>query len=152
MSVVLGYDESPGAGHALAAAIRVATRYGEPLVLVYGTAPPGGVGEEFRSHRDALEAIGRRAIEHAVEEATANGVESVVELVSAKPVEALLEVADRYDATVIVVGTWGESPLRGRSSARRRTSCCTCRSGRCSACPIRTDWSTAPAASVDRVD
>ena len=37
----------------------------------------------------------------------------MVELVSAKPVEALLEEAERYDATVIVVGTWGESPLRG---------------------------------------
>jgi nucleotide-binding universal stress UspA family protein len=52
-------------------------------------------------------------VTHAVESAHAHGVETIIELVSAKPVEALLEVADRYDASCIVVGTWGESPLRG---------------------------------------
>ena len=54
MAVVLGYDESPGSEAALDAAIQVAQRYGEELVLVYGAAPPGGMGEEARSHRDAL--------------------------------------------------------------------------------------------------
>ena len=41
MAVVLGYDESPGAEAALDAAIQVAQRYGEELVLVYGAAPAG---------------------------------------------------------------------------------------------------------------
>lgn len=113
MSVVLGYDESPGARHALTVAIGVATRYDEPLVLVYASAPPGGVGEEFAAHRQALEERGRTALGHAVEEADAAGVRTVVEHVPARPVDALLEVAERHDATVIVVGTWGESPLRG---------------------------------------
>jgi nucleotide-binding universal stress UspA family protein len=113
MSVVLGYDESPGAREALLVAIDVARRYAEPLVLVYGTAPPGGLGEESQSHRSALEEIGGTALGHAVEQATEAGVETIVELVSAKPVDALLEAADKHDATVIVVGTWGESPLRG---------------------------------------
>ena len=58
MSVVLGYDESPGARHALTVAISVATRYDEPLVLVYGSAPPGGAGEEIAAHRAALEEQG----------------------------------------------------------------------------------------------
>ena len=66
MSVVLGYDESPGAEAALATAIEVAQRFGEELVLVYGVAPPGGVGEERGAHRDALEELGRRAGEKAV--------------------------------------------------------------------------------------
>ena len=48
MAVVLGYDESPGSEAALDAAIQVAQRYGEELVLVYGAAPPGGMGEEAR--------------------------------------------------------------------------------------------------------
>lgn len=113
MSIVLGYDESPGAKAALVVAIDVARRYAEPLVLVYGTAPPGGMGEEFHSHQTALQEIGGTALAHAVEQAAVAGVETVVELVSAKPVDALLEVADKHDATVIVVGTWGESPLRG---------------------------------------
>ena len=42
MTVVLGYDESPGAQAALRTAIEVARRWAEPLVLVYGVAPPGG--------------------------------------------------------------------------------------------------------------
>ena len=113
MSVVLGYDESPGARHALAVAIDVAQRYDEPLVLVYATSPPGRLGEEFRSHQEALEEIGRTAVRHATDEATARGVRTEVELVAARPAEALLDVAGKHDATVIVVGTYGESPLRG---------------------------------------
>ena len=54
MTVVLGYDESPGAEEALRVAIDVAKRFGEPLRLVYGAAPPGGLGEEFKAHRAAL--------------------------------------------------------------------------------------------------
>jgi nucleotide-binding universal stress UspA family protein len=34
-------------------------------------------------------------------------------MVDARPAEALLSVADACDARVIVVGTWGESPLKG---------------------------------------
>lgn len=113
MTVVLGYDESPGAASALRTAIEVARRWVEPLVLVYGVTPPGGVGEEFRSHQDALTEIGRKATEHALSEAVAAGVEATVELVHAKPADALLQVADAHDATVIVVGTSGESPIRG---------------------------------------
>lgn len=112
-SVVLGYDESPGAKAALVAAISVAQRYGEPLVIVYGTAPPGALGEEFRSHQEALEQIGRTAVGHALEQAHAAGVEATVELVSAKPVDALITQAEQHDASVIVVGTYGESPMRG---------------------------------------
>jgi nucleotide-binding universal stress UspA family protein len=113
MAVVLGYDESPGAEAALDAAIQVAQRYGEELVLVYGAAPPGGMGEEFKSHLDALLDMGRTATAHALEKVEAAGVSAKVRLVDAKPAEALVQVGNEFDATVIVVGTAGESPLRG---------------------------------------
>ena len=113
MAVVVGYDESPGADIALDTAIQVASRWGEPLVLVYGAAPPGGLGEEATAHRDALREIGRHALSHAVQQAQTAGVDTQVELVDAKPAQALIQVADAHDATVIVVGTSGESPLRG---------------------------------------
>jgi nucleotide-binding universal stress UspA family protein len=113
MTVVVGYDESPGARAALRTALEVARRWAEPLVLVYGVAPPGALGEEFKSHMAALTEIGRQATRHALADAEAAGVEATVELVHAKPAEALLEVAERHDATVIVVGTYGESPIRG---------------------------------------
>jgi nucleotide-binding universal stress UspA family protein len=113
MAVVLGYDESPGAEAALDAAIRVAQRYGEELVLVYGAAPPGGMGEEFKSHLDALREMGRSATAHALEKAEAAGVATSVRLVDAKPADALVQVGNQVDATVIVVGTAGESPFKG---------------------------------------
>jgi len=112
MTVVVGYDESPGAARALGVAISMANRLGESLVIVYGAAPPGREGEEFRSHLDALEAIGREAVSHALELATAQGVEADVAIVRAKPAEALIQVARKHDASLIVVGSYGESPLR----------------------------------------
>jgi nucleotide-binding universal stress UspA family protein len=112
MSIVLGYDESPGARHALETAINLATKFDEPLVLVYAVAPPGRVGEEFQAHMAALTDIGRAATAHAVRDAEAAGVSTVVELVESKPAEGLVEVADRYDARFIVVGTWGDTPMR----------------------------------------
>lgn len=113
MAVVLGYDESPGAARALGAAIEVAAAFGEPLVIVHGVGAPGGLGEEYRSHRAAVEAAGRSALADAVRAADEAGVPTSVELVDARPHEALLRVADSCDARVIVVGSWGESPLKG---------------------------------------
>jgi nucleotide-binding universal stress UspA family protein len=113
MSVVLGYDESPGARRALGLAIEVARRFEVPLVVVYGAAPPGTVGEEATVHGEALAELGRAAVAHAVADAEAAGVPVVVELLDEKPVQALLDAAERHDARVIVVGTYGESPLRG---------------------------------------
>jgi nucleotide-binding universal stress UspA family protein len=71
------------------------------------------MGEEFKSHLDALREMGRTATAHALETAQAAGVTASVRLVDAKPAEALVQVGDELDATVIVVGTAGESPLRG---------------------------------------
>lgn len=113
MSVVLGYDESDGSQTALQTALQVASRFGEDLVVVYGAGPPGSVGEEFRAHRDALREIGRTALEHALEQGRLAGVETRVEVVDAKPADALVSSAESHDATVIVVGITGESPLRG---------------------------------------
>lgn len=113
MSVVLGYDESPGAERALYVALEVATAFGEPLVLVYGAAAPGATGEEYRAHREAVRQAGRSALAHAVEEADAAGVPSTVEVVDEKPAQALLDAAERHRARVIIVGSWGDSPLRG---------------------------------------
>jgi nucleotide-binding universal stress UspA family protein len=113
VSIVLGYDESPGSKPALAIAISLAERYDEPLVLVYGVEPPGGMGEEFQAHQRALAELGRTAVSHAVEEAEKAGVRTIVEILSEKPADALIEAAHRHDGRVIVVGTRGESPLRG---------------------------------------
>ena len=113
MTFVVGYDESPGANNALDAAIELAARFGEPIVLVYGVSPPGGLGEEFRAHQSALEEMGRLATSHALAKAAAAGVEATVELVHEKPARALVDVANARDARMIIVGSHGESALRG---------------------------------------
>lgn len=113
MSVVLGYDESPGAARALRIAVEVAAAFDEELVLVYGAAAPGPLGEEYRSHYEAIRQIGRSGLEHAVTEADRAGVPTVVEVLDDKPAQALIDAATRHSARVIVVGSWGESPMRG---------------------------------------
>ncbi|MBA3293991.1 MAG: universal stress protein [Geodermatophilaceae bacterium] len=113
MSIILGYDESPGARRALTTAIDLADRVDEVLVLVYGVAPPGGVGDEHRTYQEALTEMGRTATEHAVAQAESAGVPTVVEIIADKPAQAIIAAADKHDAQVIVVGTYGESPLRG---------------------------------------
>ena len=96
MSIVLGYDESPGARRALGYSIDLARLLGDTLVLVYADEPPGGVrGEEFKAHFDALAEMGRTALGRAVEEAEAAGVTTAVELVDAKPAPALLDTAEK---------------------------------------------------------
>ncbi|MFH8577031.1 universal stress protein [Streptomyces zaomyceticus] len=113
MSVVLGYDESPGAARALRIAVEVAAAFDEQLVLVYGAAAPGPLGEEYRSHYEAIRQTGRAGLEHAVTEADRAGVPTVVEVLDDKPAQALIDAATRHSARVIVVGSWGESPMRG---------------------------------------
>ncbi|MFI9123711.1 universal stress protein [Streptomyces bikiniensis] len=113
MSIVLGYDESPGAARALRIAVEVAAAFGETLVLVYGAAAPGPTGEEYRSHYDAIRQAGRTGLEHAVAEADRAGVPTVVEVIDEKPAQALVDAATRHAARAIVVGSWSESPIRG---------------------------------------
>lgn len=113
MTFVLGYDESPGSDLALGVALELAARFDEPLVLVYGVAPPGGRGEEFKAHQAAVVELGRHATAHALERARAAGVTAEVELVHESPARALVDAAERHDARMIVVGSYGESPIRG---------------------------------------
>jgi nucleotide-binding universal stress UspA family protein len=112
MTIVLGYDESPGARRALEQAVDIAGRLNETLVVVYADAPPSRMGEEFTAHADALAEQGHRALSEATAAAQAAGVAVEVELVEARPAQALLDVAEARDARLIVVGTYGESPLR----------------------------------------
>jgi nucleotide-binding universal stress UspA family protein len=76
-------------------------------------APVRSVGDEWKAYKGALEELGQSVVGPAVEKARAAGVEADVELVDERPAEALLQLAAKRDARLIVVGTYGESPLRG---------------------------------------
>ena len=113
MTIILGYDESPGARRALNYAVDLAKLLKDQLVLVYGAEPPGRMGDELAEHTAALAERGRYALRQAVVIADAAGVTTILELVDERPAQALLDAADKYDARLIVVGTYGESPLKG---------------------------------------
>jgi nucleotide-binding universal stress UspA family protein len=113
-SIVLGYVDAPGARAALDCSIELAGRFGDELLIVFAVAPPGAsVGDEFKQHRQALEEIGRRVTAEALEQAKQAGVTAEVELPVEKPSLALMRLAQERDARYIVVGSRGESPIRG---------------------------------------
>jgi nucleotide-binding universal stress UspA family protein len=112
-AIVLGYDASPGARCALKTALALASQHGDQLVIANGVEPPGGVGDEWQQSKVALEEQARAQAQDALDEAAAAGVDATLELVPDRPASALVRVADEHDARYIVLGTWGESPIRG---------------------------------------
>jgi nucleotide-binding universal stress UspA family protein len=112
MTIVLGYDDSEPAQEALTVALDLAGRLGEPLVVVFGVAPPGRLGEEFREHEAAIEDFARPLMAQAQARADAAGVQADTRLVPLRPVPALLSVAEEQQARMIVVGSHGEGGFR----------------------------------------
>jgi nucleotide-binding universal stress UspA family protein len=109
--LVLGFDGSDGSRAALAVAIELAGRLGEPLHAAYATGPP--TNDEATEHRRALESVGKGLLGEALAAAAAAGVHAEPHLEAARPVDLLTRLADSLDARLIVVGSYGESPLRG---------------------------------------
>ncbi len=111
--LILGYDDTPSAHAALDVAIEQAKRFDERLVILFAYAPPGrSVGDEFKEHRRVLEEFGEKATREAAEIARAEGVEVEILLVPERPSMALENAARERGARLIVIGTYGESPLK----------------------------------------
>ena len=113
MAIVLGYDGSDGARRALTVAIDLARRFGEPLHVGFSAQAPGRIGEELRAHLAVLEDMGRELTGEAVRAAREAGVTAEAHVRADRPVDMLLALAEEHDAYCIVVGCYGESPLRG---------------------------------------
>jgi nucleotide-binding universal stress UspA family protein len=112
--IVVGFDGSECADAALGHAIDLARAFGTSLVVVYASEPPGrSVGEEYREHLKALEEIGEKVTAAAIARTVAAGVAATVAIVEEKPADALVDTAVRDNASMIVVGTWSERPLKG---------------------------------------
>jgi nucleotide-binding universal stress UspA family protein len=112
-SIVVGYDGSACGEAALDCALSLAGDLGESIVVVFGYAPPGPWGGEIVEHEEAIEELGEQVTSQARSHAAAGGVEIEVELVPKRAAEALMEVAERRDARLIVVGSYGEPALKG---------------------------------------
>ena len=111
-ALVVGYDGSGCASAALEQAIELADATGDRIVIAFGYEP-GSYGEEHAAHREEVRKYGERATAPAVERAAGAGVEATLALIPERPVDALLVLAEEHDARAIVVGTHGESPIKG---------------------------------------
>ena len=111
--IVVGYDDSDTSQAALDKAAELAKDLGDSIVIVFGYAPGGYGGGEVPEQREAVEELGEKMIAKGVERAKAAGVSYEVEMLNEHADEALMTVAGRRDARMIVVGSHGESPLRG---------------------------------------
>jgi nucleotide-binding universal stress UspA family protein len=112
-SIIVGYDGSACGEAALEAALALAPALADEVTVVFGYAPPGSWGGEIADHEEAIEELGEKVLGKAREQAAARGAEIGEELVPKRGVHALIEVADARDARMIVVGSFGESALKG---------------------------------------
>ena len=111
-TIVVGYDASDSAREALAAALALATPLGDNVhvVVSYEVHRFGGEVADFAA---ALAERAHTLVGHANDQAAALHGSIDAEVVEGAPADALVDVADRLGARLIVVGTRGESPLRG---------------------------------------
>lgn len=111
--IVVGYDGSDCSRNALAEALRTAKALGDEVTVVFGYAPPGLWGGEIVEHEEAIEERGQKVLEEAKHQAEAAGMTVELELVARKASEAIVTVADEREARMIVVGSYGDPPLKG---------------------------------------
>ena len=111
--IVVGYDGSDSSKAALSHALEFAKALGDSVVIVFGDAPGGYGGGEVPEQKQAVDEFARKVTQEALDAAQSAKIESAVELVNEHAHEALITVAKRHDARMIVVGSHGESPLKG---------------------------------------
>jgi nucleotide-binding universal stress UspA family protein len=111
--IVVGYDGSDSAKAALDQAIALAKELGDTILIVFGFAPGGYGGGEVPTQRRAVKELGEKVTGEGATRVAEAGVEHAVELLNEHGPDALSDIADRCDARMIVVGTKGESPLKG---------------------------------------
>jgi len=112
-SLVLGYDGSDGSRGALEKTIELAQLEGAKVVVVFAYEIPAAYGGETGDYRRAVRELAEQKTGEAVELLHAAGVEHEVELVPERPVQGLIDVAERVGASMIVIGTNGEHPIKG---------------------------------------
>lgn len=111
--LVVGYDGTPGSEAALDEAVRLAGELGAEIVLVFSFSA-GRLGGEVADLDAAIGERGRAVLEAGLERARAAGAHAVTSrILSQDPSDGLVTVADKRDARMIVVGSYGETPLRG---------------------------------------
>jgi len=111
-SIVVGYDGTEGARAALDHATGLAERLGVDvhIVFAYDRVVIGGeTGDLDRAVAERAQSL----LAEALAQVEGAGVHAHTEFVDESPAQALVSAADRLDAPYIVVGSYGERPLKG---------------------------------------
>lgn len=111
-AIVVGYDGTPGADRALDEAAALARSLGDTLVLVFAYEATRA-GGEVADLDAAIAEQGRAVLEQGRARCGASGLELDLRQLEESPADGLLDVANEVDARMIVVGTYGEHPLKG---------------------------------------
>jgi nucleotide-binding universal stress UspA family protein len=109
--IVVGYDGSDCAKEAVRVAIEVGKAYGDNVVIAFAYELNPVAGELHDYHAALKELATKRLTEATAMAAGDVNVEAVI--VEQSPAAGLVALADERDARVIVVGTRGESPIKG---------------------------------------
>jgi nucleotide-binding universal stress UspA family protein len=110
-ALVVGYDGTEGAKAALDEAARLAADLEAGIVAVFAHAT-SRLGGEVRDYDDAIREVGRGHLEAARATLRQAGLEPEIELLALDPAEGLIDAAERHAARMIVVGSYGERPLK----------------------------------------
>ena len=110
--LVVGCDGTDGARAALEEAVRLATEIGGSIVAAYAYDKILS-GGELRDLDQAIEERGNALLDEAREYVQSAGLECALEFREGGPAQVLVSVADQYDARYIVVGSYGERPIKG---------------------------------------
>lgn len=112
--MIIGYDGSDCAKAALAKAIELGKVSGDGIAVVFGYEPPSmRAGGPVGYQRDLIEQMGRERIAEAMATLEGTGVTATSVEIEELPADALIDVAEERGATMIVIGTRGESPVVG---------------------------------------
>ena len=111
-TIVVGYDGTDGSKAALGEAITVAQEIGGDIVAVfaYDRVIVGGESHDLDAQ---VHARGDEMLAEAAATASAAGVALRKEYIEESAASALVTVGDDVDARFIVVGSYGERPLKG---------------------------------------
>ncbi|WP_445150873.1 universal stress protein [Baekduia sp. Peel2402] len=111
MTLVVGYDGSDGARAAYATALDLAGRLGEGVHIVFSFESPR-LGGELHDLDDAIRERGEAVVGEALATAAAAGVVVSSDVRMQDPAAGLIAAADEVSASMIVVGSNGERPLK----------------------------------------
>jgi nucleotide-binding universal stress UspA family protein len=110
-TLVVGYDGTEGAHASLHAATQLASELHDDVVAVFAFTI-SRLGGEVSDYARTVREHGETVLEEAKRVAGEAGVSIDTVLLEHSIAEALIEVADERDARMIVVGSYGERPIK----------------------------------------